>query len=262
MTYSRKALALLLGALLVSGCKIHNPLSPEPLEASADARAPGGDAAPGGAQADGEVRADPSASVKPDAPETARTPPKAEDLARYVADLGSDGKLMAKIETNLGAMSCELYEEAAPITVANFVGLARGLKAWIDPETDEPVSGRPLYSGAIFHRVSPDFMIQGGDPQGTGRGNPGYSIPDEFDPSAKHDSGGTLSMANAGPNTGGSQFFVTETATSDLDGRHTVFGRCDDASVDVVKRIARVPSDDRGLPRDAVVIEQIVISRE
>jgi len=264
MIQASKSLAVLLGALVLTGCTLNNPLSPEAEEATARAPAPSGEEAKGD-----EAKVDPGAAAKPagaraepDAAGTARTPPKAEDLARYVSDLGAGDKLMAAIETNQGTMNCELYEEVAPITVANFVGLARGLKAWIDPKTNEPVSGRAMYSGKIFHRVIPGFMIQGGDPQGTGRGNPGYKIPDEFDDSAKHDSGGILSMANAGPNTGGSQFFVTEAPTPNLDGRHTVFGKCDEESIDVVKKIARVPRGPRDRPNDDVVIEQITISRK
>jgi peptidyl-prolyl cis-trans isomerase A (cyclophilin A) len=198
------------------------------------------------------------AVVTPDTADTAKTPPKAEDLARYTADLGS-GKLIALIQTSMGPLRCQLYEDKAPLTVANFVGLARGLKAWTHPQTNEPQVGKPFYDGLIFHRVIPEFMLQGGDPLGLGTGGPGYQIPDEFGPGLKHDRGGLLSMANAGPNTGGSQFFITEVATPWLDGRHAIFGECD--NVELVKKIARVERGPNDRPVQPVRIEKISISR-
>lgn len=197
-------------------------------------------------------------AATPDAADTAKTAPKAEDLARYTADLGS-GKLIALIQTSMGPLRCQLYEDKAPLTVANFVGLARGLKAWTHPQTNQAQVGKPLYDGLIFHRVIPDFMLQGGDPLGLGMGGPGYQIPDEFGPGLKHDKGGLLSMANAGPNTGGSQFFVTEVATPWLDGKHAIFGECD--NLDLIKKIARVDRDAMDRPASPVRIEKISISR-
>lgn len=169
------------------------------------------------------------------------------DLERFSADIPGEGSIYVRMETNLGVLRCRLYDERAPRTVANFIGLARGLKTYMDPETDAPIKGQPFYDGVIFHRLIPDFMIQSGDPTGTGRGGPGYTIPDEFHPDLRHDRPGILSMANAGPNTGGSQFFITERATPHLDGRHSVFGLCDD--LEVIKAIARVPADANDKPQ-------------
>lgn len=178
----------------------------------------------------------PPSSIKPDPASTAKLPPKAEDLARYTSDLKGSGKLGVTITTELGAFKCTLFGDIAPMTVANFVGLGRGLKAWTDPKTREAQVGKPLYPGTIFHRVIPGFMIQGGDPLGVGRGNPGYRFGNETSPKARHDRPGLLSMANAGPGTNGSQFFITEVPTPHLDGKHTVFGQCDNLAL--VKKIA------------------------
>ncbi|RMH42838.1 MAG: peptidylprolyl isomerase [Deltaproteobacteria bacterium] len=179
-------------------------------------------------------------------------PPTAADLADYVKDLEGDGPLTATFETSMGAIHCELFEKQTPMTVANFVGLARGLKAWKHPGTGK-IERRPFYDGLVFHRVIPNFMIQGGDPLGIGRGGPGYQFADEFVDSLRHDRPGRLSMANAGPGTNGSQFFITEVPTPHLDGRHTIFGQCDD--IDVVKRIAREGRVDK------VKIEKVTIAR-
>ena len=137
---------------------------------------------------------------------------------------------MTTISTTEGDFTCELFEQGAPVTVANFVGLGRGLKAWVDPQTQEIMVGEPLYTGTVFHRVLPDFMIQGGDPSGTGMGGPGYQFDNETSAQLLH-TPGTMSMANAGPDTNGSQFFITEVATPHLDGDYNVFGRCDDTSL-------------------------------
>jgi peptidyl-prolyl cis-trans isomerase A (cyclophilin A) len=185
-------------------------------------------------------------------------PPKAEDLAEYTKDLPGQGPLMATIETTLGAFHCELYADKVPMTVANFVGLARGLKPWMDPKT-EKVETRPFYDGIIFHRVIPRFMVQTGDPLGQGIGGPGYQFADEIRDDLRHTAGGILSMANAGPGTNGSQFFITERATSWLDGRHTIFGKCKEA--DLVKKITEVPRDSADRPQQEIKIERVTISR-
>jgi peptidyl-prolyl cis-trans isomerase A (cyclophilin A) len=170
-----------------------------------------------------------------------------------------DGELRATIHTSMGAFTLRLFEDLAPKTVANFVGLATGAQAWTDPRTGEAGQGA-LYQNVVFHRVIEDFMIQGGDPAGTGRGGPGYRFEDECAPTAKHDKPGILSMANAGPNTNGSQFFVTLRATPHLDGRHTVFGEVADG-MDVVDSIGRTPTDRSDRPLTPVTIEKITVAR-
>lgn len=165
-------------------------------------------------------------------------PPKAEDLAGYIADLEGEGQLLATFHTSAGDIHCELFPAYAPMTVANFVGLARGLKAWKDPRSGE-VSTEPLYNDTVFHRVIPKFMIQGGDPLGRGSGGPGYRFGDEFDDALRFTRPGLLAMANAGPSTNGSQIFITEVPTGHLSGRHTIFGQCDAEAIELVKEIAR-----------------------
>jgi peptidyl-prolyl cis-trans isomerase A (cyclophilin A) len=163
------------------------------------------------------------------------------------------------MRTTLGDIEIELFEKEAPRTVANFVGLATGAVEWTDPTGAK--SSAPLYSGTIFHRVIPGFMIQGGDPRGDGRGGPGYRWKDE--PSAlklRHDRGGMLSMANAGPDTNGSQFFVTEGPTPHLDGKHAVFGRVV-GGMDVVNKIARVPRNQSDRPLTPVKITEVAVRR-
>ena len=149
----------------------------------------------------------------------------------------------AIFETTAGNITCTLFPGQAPLTVANIIGLATGTKEWKDPKTGKMVKGVPLYNGTIFHRVIPNFMIQGGDPVGNGSGDPGYSFKDEFSPSLKFDQPGRLAMANSGPNTNGSQFFITEVPYPSLNGHYNLFGQCKD--VDVVKKIARMARDSR-----------------
>ena len=172
-------------------------------------------------------------------------PPAKSHLAEYVADLpGSGPQLVAKIETPKGAITCELWPDRAPITVANFIGLATGKKAWKNPKNGNIEIGKPFYDGLIFHRVIPEFMIQGGDPLGTGTSGPGYQFEDEVSENDRMEIG-TLAMANAGPATNGSQFFVTESAPSWLNGKHTIFGKCKE--IEIVKAITGSPrgGDDR-----------------
>jgi cyclophilin family peptidyl-prolyl cis-trans isomerase len=171
------------------------------------------------------------------------------------------GRPTAVFNTTAGKLTCVLFPDQAPKTVANFVGLAEGTKDWKNPMTGGAKHGVPLYDGTIFHRVIPNFMIQGGDPLGNGTGSPGYTFEDEFVTTLKFDRAGRLAMANSGPNTNGSQFFITEVPTPHLNGRHTIFGQCDAASVALVKRIARMPNDARtNRPFNPVKITSITIT--
>jgi peptidyl-prolyl cis-trans isomerase A (cyclophilin A) len=165
----------------------------------------------------------------------------------------------AVMDTSMGRITCRLFDKQAPQTVANFIGLAEGTKDWTDPTTHEKQHGKPLFDGTVFHRVIPGFMAQGGDPMGNGMGDPGYYIPDEIDPSLMFDVPGRLAMANSGPNTDGSQFFITEEMQPPLNGHYTVFGQCDPPSVNVVKTITRVERDDRDKPLTPVVLKKVTI---
>ncbi len=167
--------------------------------------------------------------------------------------------LYAHFRTSLGEFTARLFEAEAPQTVANFAGLAEGSKEFTDPKTGQKTK-RPFYDGLVFHRVIPDFMIQGGDPLGTGTGGPGYKFADEFHPSLNHSRPGMLSMANAGPGTNGSQFFVTVAPTTWLDRKHSVFGEVV-AGYDVVETIANTPRDARDRPKSPVVMQQVRIER-
>lgn len=161
----------------------------------------------------------------------------------------------ATLHTNRGDIEVELYDERAPRTVENFVGLATGEQEWEDGgETVE----EPLYDDVAFHRVIEGFMIQGGDPDETGRGGPGYSFDDEFHDDLRHDSAGVLSMANSGPNTNGSQFFITLDAQPHLDDRHAVFGKVTDG-MDVVREIGDVDTDRNDQPQEEVVLESVEV---
>jgi peptidyl-prolyl cis-trans isomerase A (cyclophilin A) len=166
--------------------------------------------------------------------------------------------LAASIQTSLGDVRCTLFPDKAPLTVTNFVQLAEGTREWTDPATQTKVK-RPLYAGTIFHRVIPTFMIQGGDPLGNGTGGPGYEFADEVGAGLTFDKPGLLAMANAGPNTNGSQFFITDRSMPDhLNGKHTIFGAC--GNLDVVEKIATTPAT-RDRPTTDVVIKAVVIMR-
>ena len=166
----------------------------------------------------------------------------------------------ATFMTSMGSFTVKLMPETAPKTVENFVGLATGTKQWTDPGGAQ--SNEPLYDGTIFHRIISGFMIQGGDPQGTGMGGPGYRFEDEFPPNGpKFDRAGLLAMANAGPNTNGSQFFVTVAPTPHLTNRHTIFGEVTEG-MDVVNAIATTPTGPMDRPTTDVVIERIEISED
>jgi peptidyl-prolyl cis-trans isomerase A (cyclophilin A) len=168
--------------------------------------------------------------------------------------------LHAHFTTSEGSFTIRLFAEEAPKTVANFVGLAEGTREFTDPKTRQTAK-RPFYDGLIFHRVIDGFMIQGGDPLGSGTGGPGYQFADEFSPKLRHRGAGTLSMANAGPNSNGSQFFITLAATPWLDDRHSVFGEVVDG-LDVVKKIGKTPTRQPGdRPVVPVTIESVRIER-
>ncbi len=171
--------------------------------------------------------------------------------------LPTDPGLYAVIYTSMGNIVCRLFDKDAPQTVANFRGLATGTKAWTDPETNKE-KHTPLYSGTTFHRVIPQFMIQGGDPTGTGMGSPGYQFEDEIDASHTFDHPGILAMANSGPNTNGSQFFITVAPTPWLNGKHSMFGEVV-AGQDVVDAISQVPRDEQDKPLTPVKILRIAI---
>jgi cyclophilin family peptidyl-prolyl cis-trans isomerase len=155
----------------------------------------------------------------------------------------------AVFDTTEGKFKAKLFAEKAPNTVQNFIDLAEGVK-----------TGKPFYDGLVFHRVIPNFMIQGGCPEGTGRGGPGYKFADEFHPALKHDRKGMLSMANAGPNTNGSQFFITVAPTPHLDNRHTIFGEITEG-YDVVEKISKAPRSAQDRPNKEVKINSVKIEK-
>jgi cyclophilin family peptidyl-prolyl cis-trans isomerase len=186
----------------------------------------------------------------------AATKPK----AKATPDPDKFAEPVAHIETSAGTFNCKLFPKQAPKTVHNFIGLSTGKIDWTDPKTGQMEHGKPLYNGTIFHRVMPNFMIQGGDPTGTGMGGPGYQFEDEFDPSLQFDKPGLLAMANAGPGTNGSQFFITEQPTPWLNNHHTIFGECDEPSVELEKKVARAPVGASNRPDDPVKITQITFT--
>jgi len=165
----------------------------------------------------------------------------------------------AKFDTTLGTFTVRLFEEQAPKTVANFTGLAEGTREWKHPATGKKET-KPFYDGIVFHRVIDGFMIQGGDPLGKGFGGPGYTFEDEFHADLRHDKEGILSMANAGPNTNGSQFFITLGPTPHLDRRHSVFGHVVEG-MDVVRRIGKVKTGAQDRPVEDVVMKKVTIER-
>jgi peptidyl-prolyl cis-trans isomerase A (cyclophilin A) len=193
-----------------------------------------------------------SAASLPDAPSTtAQEAPPAVPTGPTVI-----------IDTTMGRMSCKLFSKEAPKTVDNFIGLATGTKEWTDPATQQKVTGKPFYDGTTFHRVIPQFMIQGGDRLGTGMGDAGYFFEDEFSPALRFDVPGRLAMANSGPNTNGSQFFITEGPVPQLNGKHTIFGQCDTHSVLIVGSIARVERNNDDKPLTPVTINKVTIVQE
>ena len=168
--------------------------------------------------------------------------------------------LNAHFTTSEGNFTVRLFDQEVPNTVANFVGLAEGSKEWTDPKSMQKVK-RPYYDGLVFHRVIADFMIQGGDPLGTGTGGPGYKFADEFSPKLRHTKAGLLSMANAGPNTNGSQFFITLAATPWLDNKHSIFGEVV-SGMDVVQKIGNTTTSKPGdRPLKPITVNSVKIEK-
>lgn len=167
----------------------------------------------------------------------------------------------AVIKTSKGDITIELFPQSAPKTVANFIGLSKGTIEWMDPKTGQKVSGKSLYQGTIFHRVIQDFMIQGGDPQGTGMGGPGYKFADEFDPSLNFSEPYMMAMANSGPNTNGSQFFITTVPTPWLNNKHTIFGKVTKGQA-VVDAIISAPTSAGDRPTTDILINGIDITEK
>ncbi len=166
----------------------------------------------------------------------------------------------AILDTSAGKITCTLFQDKTPITVANFIGLAEGTKEWLNPASKATKRGVPMYNGTIFHRVDPNFMIQGGSPTGDGAGDPGFTIADEFRPYLKFDRAGRLAMANEGrPHTGGSQFFITLVPTPHLNGKHTIFGQC--GNLEVAKKIARAPRDKSPGPREDRPFNPVMLNK-
>jgi peptidyl-prolyl cis-trans isomerase A (cyclophilin A) len=227
---------------------------------AAHANAPSGNApTPPPAQANPPVMQDPqNVAVTATHPEPTSPDPLHGQftLAQATAGLPAGSNLVADIQTSMGTFTCTLMNAQAPITVANFVGLARGVRDFWDP-VDGRWTRRPYFDGSVFHRVIPDFMIQGGDILRSGQGGPGYTIADEN--VADHNAAGLLCMANRGPNTGGSQFFITESPRPHLNGSYSVFGRC--TPTDLVGRIARTPRSPRDQPITPVFIQHVTIHR-
>jgi peptidyl-prolyl cis-trans isomerase A (cyclophilin A) len=177
---------------------------------------------------------------------------------KTIAPLETTRNVEAIFDTNMGTIRVKLFVDKAPNTTTNFIQLAEGTTSWKNPAgTDET---RPFYDGLVFHRVIPGFMVQGGCPTGTGMGGPGYQFADEFHQDLRHSRAGILSMANAGPNTNGSQFFITCDATPHLDNRHSVFGEVVEG-LDIVQKIANTPRDRNDRPRKPVTLDAVRIIR-
>ena len=193
----------------------------------------------------------PPAAQLPDAPGAPQAAPVIEPTGPLVV-----------FDTSMGRLTCRLFDKQSPIAASNFIGLATGKKEYTDPVTNKKVKGVPFYDGTTFHRVIPNFMIQGGDRRGDGTGDAGYYFEDEQTPGLNFDIAGRLAMANSGPNTNGSQFFITEVPYPDLDGKYTIFGQCDAHSVLMVATIARVDRNSNDKPLSPVTLNKVTIVRQ
>jgi peptidyl-prolyl cis-trans isomerase A (cyclophilin A) len=185
--------------------------------------------------------------------------PDAPSAAAHTAPAAVPTGPTVLFDTSMGRLTCQLFTEEAPQTAANFVGLATGTKTWTDPSTHLPVASKPFYNGTQFHRVIPGFMIQGGDQLANGTGDAGYYIPDEISPNLRFDVPGRLAMANGGPNTNSSQFFITEVAKPELNGHYSIFGQCDPHSVLIVASIARVDRNAEDKPYAPVLLNKVTV---
>ena len=245
------AVALALASLAALACGKSTPAEPEPTPASDNAtKTTGASTAPKASDQSGGGAGAKNGGDPLDGKFT---------LADATKDLPGKGPIVAKIDTSKGTLQCKLFDDKAPVTVANFIGLATGKRAWKDPNSGQWVN-KPAYDGTSFHRIIKGFMIQGGDPKGNGSGEPGYVIKDEVWEGAKHDRAGLLCMANRGPNTNGAQFFITDAAAPHLDTSYTIFGEC--APVEVVHDIASVQTGMQDKPQTPVTIKSVTISRD
>lgn len=209
------------------------------------------------------AQAAPPEAPRPPAAATAPQPPSGlpdapSTIAHDVPPAVPTGPTVL-FDTSMGRLTCQLFDKEAPLTTANFIGLATGSKSWTDPVTLKEVNHQPFYDGTTFHRVIPGFMIQGGDRLGTGQGDAGYYVPDEISPALRFDVPGRLAMANSGPGTDGSQFFITEAANAALDGHYTIFGQCDPHTVLMVKGIALVDRNAQDKPLTPVTVNKVTI---
>lgn len=200
------------------------------------------------------------------AAQTPTTPPPLPDAPSATAPQAPPAPTptgpTAVIDTTMGRLTCKLFTEQSPLATANFIGLAEGSKTWTDPVSQKKMTGHPFYNGTTFHRVIPGFMIQGGDRIGDGSGDAGYFFDNENTPGLVFDVPGRLAMANAGPNTNGTQFFITEQPVPALDNKYTIFGQCDDKTVGLVAAIARVERNASDKPLTPVVINKVTIVRD
>jgi peptidyl-prolyl cis-trans isomerase A (cyclophilin A) len=204
----------------------------------------------------------PSSAPLPDAPSAPSAPAQLPDAPGATpvpqVNIEPTGPLVV-FDTSMGRLTCRLFDKQSPIATSNFIGLATGTKEYTDPVTGKKTRGVPFYDGTTFHRVIPNFMIQGGDRKGDGTGDAGYYFEDEQTPGLNFDVPGRLAMANSGPNTNGSQFFITEVPYPDLDGKYTIFGQCDAHSVLMVATIARVDRDSNDKPVSRVMLNKVTI---